>query len=172
MIRRRSLLAALPLAALLPAFTATGGRAPRIGIKSIEQLPRPLPSPYDARADAKAQVEAALQRARASGKPVLIDFGANWCPDCRVLAGVLELPEMRGWVAQKFELVQVDVGRFDRNLDIATRFSGGKLGAIPAVFVIDAKKGKLRNAGSTLALGDARIMSPQAIADWLGKWTA
>ena len=170
MIHRRTLIAALPLAALLPAFSAPGGRAPKIGIRTIDELPRPLPSPSNARADAKGQVEAALQRGRASGKPVLIDFGANWCPDCRVLAGLLELPEMRGWVAQKFELVQVDVGRFDRNLDIADRFAGKPLGAIPAVFVVDAKTGKLRNAGSTLALGDARIMKPQEIANWLAKW--
>jgi thiol-disulfide isomerase/thioredoxin len=171
MIDRRLLLA-LPLLALtLPGFSAAGDRAPKVSIRTVEQLPRPLPSPYDASADAKAQVEAALQRARRSGKPMLIDFGANWCPDCRVLAGVLELPEMRRWISAHFELVQVDVGRFDRNIDIAQRFTGNKLGAIPAVFIVDGKTGKLRNADSTLALGDARIMKPQEIANWLAKWT-
>ena len=166
------MIAALPLAALLPAFSTPGARPPKIGIRTIDDLPRPLPSPYDARADATGQIDAALRRARASGKPVLINFGANWCPDCRVLAGVLELTEMRGWVARKFELVQVDVGEFDRNLDIADRFTGKPLGAIPAVFVIDAKSGKLRNASSTLALGDPRIMKPQEIANWLAKWAS
>lgn len=102
---------------------------------------------------------------------MLIDFGANWCADCRVLAGVLELPEMKPWIAKEFELVQVDVGEFDRNLDIPKRFSGGRLGAIPAIFVIDPRTNKLRNADSTLALGDARVMRPQAIADWLASWT-
>jgi thiol-disulfide isomerase/thioredoxin len=170
MIHRRSLLA-LPLIAFLPAFRSFGGTAPRVSIRSVSQLKRPLPAPYDASVDAKAQVNAALKRAKKAGKPLLIDFGANWCADCRVLAGVLELPEMRGWIAQKFELVQVDVGEFDRNLDIATRFSGEKLGAIPAVFVIDAKRNKLLNAGATLALGDARVMKPQEIADWLANWT-
>jgi len=172
MMHRRSLIAALPLIAAFPALAAPAGRAPKIGIKTVDQLPRPLPSPYDSRADARAQVEAALERGRVSGKPMLIDFGANWCPDCRILAGVLELPEMRGWVGQKFELVQVDVGRFDRNLDIAQRFAGKPLGAIPAVFIVDAKTGKLRNASSTLALGDARIMKPQEIANWLAKWAS
>lgn len=171
MMHRRQILA-LPLLALLPAFGPGGVPAPRIGIRSVSQLPRPLPSPYDASVDAKAQVNAALKRARKSGKPLLIDFGANWCADCRVLAGVLELPEMRPWIARHFELIQVDVGEFDRNLDIAIRFSGKKLGAVPAIFVIDGKTGKLRNADSTLALGDARVMRPQAIADWLATWTA
>jgi thiol-disulfide isomerase/thioredoxin len=176
MIRRRLLLA-LPLLALLPAFGplgAPGGApAPKISIRSVSQLPRPLPSPYDPGANATAQVDAALKRARKSGKPLLIAFGANWCADCRVLAGVLDLPEMRNWLAQHVELVAVSVGEFDRNLDIAARFSGGKrLPAIPAVFIVDARTGKLRNAESILALGDARVMRPQAIADWLATWAA
>ncbi len=170
MMKRRAALVLSTIALLLPA-AASPGRAPHIAIASIEQLPHPLPAPYDASADAHAQVEAALKRARASGKPLLIDFGANWCADCRVLAGVIELPEMRAWVSQKFELVQVDVGRFDRNLDIPKRFSRTPMQAIPAVFVIDGRTGKLRNPGAELALGDARTMSPQAIADWLAKWT-
>lgn len=161
---------ALALSAIALLAAGVPGHAPRVAIASIEQLPRPLPAPYDASDDAHARIEAALKRARASGKPVLIDFGANWCADCRVLAGVLELPEMRGWLARKFELVQVDVGRFDRNLDIPRRFSTTPMEAIPAVFVIDARTGKLRNRGAELALGDARTMSPQAIADWLAKW--
>lgn len=170
MIRRRQILA-LPLLALLPAFRMAPAKAPRISIRSVNQLPRPLPSPYYGTVNATAQVNAALKRARASKKPLLIDFGANWCADCRVLAGVLELPELKPWIAQHFELIQVDVGEFDRNADIAQRFSGKNLGAIPAIFVIDAKTSKLRNAESTLALGDARVMRPQAIADWLATWT-
>jgi thiol:disulfide interchange protein len=162
----------LPLIALmLPASAAPRDPAPRVRIASIEQLPRPLPAPYDSSVDAHAQLEAALARSRASGKPLLIDFGANWCADCRVLAGVLELPEMKPYLARNFELVQVDVGEFDRNLDIPRRFSRTPMQAIPAVFVIDAKTGKLRNPGQELALGDARVMKPQAIADWLAKWT-
>lgn len=168
---RRSLIAALPLVAFLPAFTAPGGRPPKLRAASVNQLPRPLPAPYDAGADGRAQVNAALARAKAAKKPLMIDFGANWCADCRVLAGVLELPEMKDWMAQKFALVQVDVGRFDKNMDIAQRFAGKPLEAIPAVFIVDPKNNALRNRDSILALGDARVMSPQSIADWLAQWT-
>lgn len=164
---RRRLFLGLPLLALLPAMAE---RAPRMRIKSVNQLPQPLPAPYDRRADADAQIDAALVRARASGKPLLIDFGANWCADCRVLAGVLALPELSAWVARNFELVQVDIGEFDRNMNVALRFRRTELDAVPSVFVVDAKTGKLRNAGHELGLGDARVMRPQAIADWLAKW--
>lgn len=164
--------AALALCAtMLLAAHAPAEHAPRLHVASIDELPRPLPAPYDAAADAQAAVRTALARAKASGKPLLIDFGANWCADCRVLAGVLELPELRSYVARNFVLVQVDVGRFDRNLDIVERFGFKELKAVPALFVVDSKTGRLRNASDVLALGDARTMKPQEIADWLARWT-
>lgn len=160
-------------AAVLLASTAAvpaGERAPRVAVRSIDRLPLPLPAPYDRRADAKALVAAAEARARASGKPLLIDFGANWCLDCRVLAGILELPEIKPYVARNFELVQVDIGRFDRNLDIAQRY-GKRVSAVPMIFVVDARTAKLRNPDTLLALGDASLMKPQQVADWLARWT-
>jgi len=164
----RRLFLGLPLLALLPAMTGPEP-APRVRVKSIAQLPKPLPAPYDSQIDAHRQIDAALARARASGKVLLIDFGANWCADCRVLAGVLALPEVRAYLARKYELVQVDIGQFDRNMDIVTRFRRAELEAVPAMFIVDARTGKLRNPGQELGLGNAK-MQPQAIADWLAKW--
>jgi thiol-disulfide isomerase/thioredoxin len=164
------------LAGLLPLLLAAApadrdAHAPRLAVRTLAALPKPLPAPYDSRADAQRQVAAAAARAKASGKRLLIDFGANWCVDCRVLAGVLALPEMRPWVARHFELVQVDVGMFDRNLDIAARYGVQPLEAVPAVFVIDPRTGKLLNRQAILGLGDARLMQPQEMADWLAGWT-
>lgn len=160
---------ALAAAALVAAAPPAGERAPRVAVTSIERLPLPLPAPYDRRADARALAAAAEARARASGKPLLIDFGANWCVDCRVLAGILELPEVRAYVARNFELVQVDIGRFDRNLDIAQRY-GKRVSAVPMIFVVDARTGKLRNPDNLLALGDASLMKPQQVANWPARW--
>jgi thiol:disulfide interchange protein len=166
-VRRGARVAALILAAsLLAGFTDP---APRLGAQSLLQLPRPLPAPYDPGADAAGAVDAALARSRKSGKPVVLDFGANWCVDCRVFAGVLALPEMRRYVARNFELVTIDVGQFDRNLEIAGRY-GVKLTAVPAVLVVEARTGKLRNRRNVLGIGDARTMQPQQMADWLAKW--
>lgn len=161
----------LPLALLASGAGPANDPVPTVTLRSVRQLPRPLPTPYDAARDARADVAAARKRARRTHKLLLIDFGANWCADCRVLAGVLDLPELRGWATRHFEIVQVDVGEFDANLDIAPRYGLARLRAIPAVLVVDPKSGKLLNKGEELALGDARIMRPQAIADWLGKWT-
>ncbi|MBC9034905.1 thioredoxin family protein [Sphingomonas sp. JC676] len=166
-MRRGALVAALVVA--VPALAAPSGTAPRLGAQSLLQLPRPLPSPYDSRADAARDFEAALARAKKSGKPVVVDFGANWCFECRVFAGVLALPDMRRYVARNFELVIVDIGRFDRNLDIAARY-GAKVRAVPAVLVVDARSSKARNPRTLWLADSVPSHKPQEMADWLAKW--
>lgn len=158
------------LALLAPAIAAAQVKAPRVSARSVAWLPYPLPAPYDPRRDARHDVDAAIARAKQSGKPVLIDFGANWCINCRVLAGALALPEMRTWVADKFELVQVDIGRFDRNLDVVRRFGVRGLDGVPAIFVVDARTGKLRNKRETSIASDSVRLQPQEAADWLARW--
>jgi len=158
------LLAAAPLAAAPVA-------APRAGVASFEQLPQPLPLPYHADADAKAQIAAARARAVKANKRLLVDLGGNWCLDCRLLAGVMELPSVRPFVARHFEVVTVDVGRFDKNQDIPAHYGvKGRLAGVPAVFVVDPRTDRVVNAGRTTALADARSLTPQALADWLATW--
>ena len=160
-------LAALTLAA--PAFAAPG---PRVAATSFAELATPLPLPYDEAADAKAKVAAARARATKARKLLLIDLGGNWCLDCRLLAGTMELPGLREFLASKYEIVTVDIGRFDKNLDIAAHyglkdhFGGG----VPSVLIVDPRGDTLKNAGRTAALADARTLSPQALSDWLASW--
>lgn len=168
---RRRLFLSLPLIALLPGMSGAGAPAPRLRVQRLDQLPVPLPAPYRADADATAEVDAALARAKKRGKPLIVDFGANWCVDCRVLAGVIALPEMKPWMARHFELVHVDVGRFDANLDLVRRFGLRQLRGAPSLVIYDAKRGQVRNPKTELALVDARTMTPQAMADWFAQWT-
>jgi thiol-disulfide isomerase/thioredoxin len=144
--------------------------APRVALASLAQLQTPLPLPYDPTADAKADVARAEAKAKASHKLLLIDLGGNWCGDCRVLAGVMRLPEVAAFVNAHYVFVPVDVGRMDRNLDIPGRWGARKLDGVPSLLVVDSH-GKLRDAGHIAALADARSMTPQALADWLARWT-
>ena len=161
-------LAALPFLAV-SAFAAP---APRISIATLADLPIVEKAPYDTGANADAAVAAAFARAGKSGKRVLIDFGGNWCGDCIVLANLLQLPEMKRFMAAHFEIVKVDVGRFDRNLQILARFGAVdrlKSGGVPAIIVAEPD-GAFVNKDDMSALEDARHMTPQAIADWLAQW--
>lgn len=167
-IQRLLALSLLTASLTLPAAAPIS--APRVGIASFEALPKPLPLPYHA-GDAKAQIAAARARAVKAHKRVLIDLGGNWCLDCRLLAGVMETPQMRGFVTKHFEVVTVDVGRFDQNMDIPASYGiKGRLAGVPAVLIVDPKTDKLLNAGRETALADARAMTPQAVADWLAGW--
>ena len=164
---------ALVAAALCTAFAGpvAAAPAPRLNASSFADLKKPLPLPYDETANADAAVAAAKARARARGKLLLIDLGGNWCPDCRVLAGTLALPELRAFIDRHYELVMVDVGRFDRNLQIPARYGiKDRLEGVPSVLVIDPRTDRLINSGRVAALADARAMTPQALADWFAQW--
>lgn len=159
---------AATLMALAPA--ANAATPPKASIASINQLPQPLPLPYDAAANADAQVAAAKARAKKNGKKLLIDLGGNWCPDCRVLAGIMALPSIKAFVARHYEVVMVDIGRFDKNQQVAARYGIARPEGVPALLIVDPKTDKLVNVGRISALADARNMTPQALADWLAQW--
>ncbi|CAN5894305.1 hypothetical protein BH11PSE1_BH11PSE1_28760 [soil metagenome] len=165
------LLAALALTASLVAGPAAAVPAPRVSIADYAQLKTPLPFPYDEAARADADVAKAKARAKAAHKILIIDLGGNWCGDCRILAATLDLPEMKPWVARHFEVVTVDVGRFDKNLQVPAHYGiTARLEGVPALLMVDPATDKLLNKDTVASLADARHMSPQALADWLATW--
>jgi thiol-disulfide isomerase/thioredoxin len=152
----------------LPALAAV--HAPKPSVATLQQMPVVLMQPYDEHADADKDVAAAFARAKISHKRVLIDLGANWCGDCIVLANFVRLPEMSRFVAAHYEWVTVDVGRFNRNLQIPARFGfHDRLKGVPAL-LIATPEGALINGSDVFATADARTMTPQALADYLAKY--
>ena len=166
---KNAIYAAVILALLPWAKPAAAEQAPRLHVRTLEEL-APLPVPYDEQANATAALGAARARAKASRKLLLIDFGGNWCADCRILAGVVEQPEMRPFLKRHYEMVDIDVGVFNRNMDIPAHYGFKELRGVPAVFIVDPNTDQLLNRKSVIALEDARSMSPQSIADWLARW--
>jgi len=165
---RHALATALALLIAAPAAAAT---APHIGIDSFAQLKTPLPYPYTAAANADADVARARARAKKAGKLLLIDLGGNWCADCRILTGVMERPDLKPFLEAHYVTVLVDVGRFDRNLQVPAHYGvTDPLEGVPALLVVDPRTDRLLNAGQVTALADARTMSPQGLADWLARW--
>ncbi len=152
------------LATAAPGHTA--GPTPQCGPGQA----MPVAHPYDAPAAAHQAVEAAFAQARASNKRVLIDFGANWCPDCRMLAGVMQLAPVQSWTAQNFVPVSVNVDHFNVNMDLARQY-GITVKAIPTVLVV-TPDGHVLNPDGTLVLGNARRMSSQAVVDQIAAWNA
>ncbi len=150
-----------------PALSAP---APKVAIASLAQLPTPLPLPYDESADATADVEAGLAKARETHRLLLIDLGGNWCPDCRLLAGLMRQPDLARFVQDHYVVVTVDVGRMNQNLQIPARWGVDRVMGVPSLLIVD-RHGRLLDQGHVAALSDARHMTPQALADWLAQWT-
>lgn len=167
---RRIAFAALALLVVTPFGTVDAAPAPEAGIASLSQLPTPLPFPYDPHADADAAVAAAKARALAGHKLLLIDLGGDWCPDCRILAGVISLPNVKAFVDAHYEVVTVDVGYLDKNQQIPQHYGVGRLVGVPSVLIVDPATDRLLDGGHVAALADARSMTPQALADWLAQW--
>ncbi len=159
-------------ALILSADAASAAQAPRVtSLASLSALATPLPYPYDANENADAKVDAALAEAKRTHKRAFIDLGGNWCGDCRVLAGLMLLPEYTQFIAAHYVVVTVDVGRFDRNLQIPARWGVDvhREGA-PAVLIVDPQTNRMVNTGHAGALEDARHMTPQSILDWIAQW--
>jgi len=91
--------------------------------------------PYRDDADAAAVIVSARQRAVNHAKFLMITFGANWCLDCRTLYQRLRSPEVLAFTADTFEFVNVSVGKFNVNVDLATELGVDLRRGIPvAVF--------------------------------------
>ncbi|MBB5017282.1 protein disulfide-isomerase [Chitinivorax tropicus] len=107
-------------------------------------LDKTKPYPYDEQADAKADLRTAQAAARADGKKVLVVFGANWCPDCRGLSHELINGETAKIVAASYHVVKVNIGRWDKNLDIAEIYGKPQAKGIPALVVLDQEGALLK----------------------------
>jgi thioredoxin 1 len=128
-------------------------------------------APYDEAADAKAQIKGAIAEASQAKVPVLVVFGANWCGDCKVLDMAFKDGAAAPLIARNFKVVKVNVGKFDRNLDIAEAYGVPLKSGIPAVAVL-SPQGRLVYATKAGELADARNMGDKSIYEFFAKFSA
>lgn len=124
--------------------------------------------PYNPKADARAEIAHALTAGRQAHKPTLLIFGANWCGDCRALDTSLHGQKNAALVRQHFEVVKVDVGNWDHNLDIANTYGNPIENGIPAAVVV-SDTGKVVYTTKAGELANARKMSDEGIYDFFSK---
>jgi thiol:disulfide interchange protein len=174
----------LAVVAIIAVAGCSGGPgATASAVRAATPTPRPVatasPTPlvaasaaaplYDPKADARADINAALKAAKGDGKRVLIDFGADWCPDCHVLAAYLDGPAGRALVEPNFHVVRVDVGIWDHNLDVANTYGNPIRIGIPSVVVLD-KAGKVIGTTADGSLANARGMSESDVLGIIAAW--
>ncbi len=128
-------------------------------------------TPYSETADAKLDLKQALAQAVTNNTPIIVVFGANWCPDCQALAHALKTGASAPLLAHDFKIVKVSVGNFDKNLDLANAYGVPLKKGIPAVVILATNNAVLyvTRAGE---LADAKKMGDAGIYDFFKRVTA
>src|ERR1041385_744966 len=127
----------------------------------------PNPQLYKADANATQDIRRALALAAKQHKHLLLDFGGNWCIDCHVLENAFHQPRIAPLLNDNYVVVHVDVGKYDKNLDLAKKYHVDLEKGVPSLAVLDAQ-GKV-----LYATGDferAHVMSEDDVIQFLDKW--
>jgi thioredoxin 1 len=127
--------------------------------------------PYDEKADAKIQIKQTLTEAAKTKTPVIIVFGANWCPDCRVLDIAMKTGSSAPLFAKDFKIVKVDIGQWDKNFDVAKTYGVPLDKGIPAVAIISSSS-EVLYVTKEGELANAQKMGDKGIYEFLKKVTA
>ena len=128
---------------------------------------QPNPHLYKADANAAQEIRQALAAAGKQHKNVLLDFGGNWCLDCHVLDNAFHQPRIAPLLNNNYVLVHVDVGRYEKNLDLAKKYHVDLEKGVPSLAVLDAKGNVLY---ATRDFERARVMSEEDVIQFLEKW--
>ena len=171
MMRKLPLMMAA-IAAMAMAGNALADPAPKLPYTKMADLPIVSMQVYDEKANADQVVDDAMARAKKTHKLLLIDEGGNWCPDCVVLHNLMLVPAMQKFIDAHYVVALVDVGKFDRNPQIAARYGYmERLKGVPTILVVDPKTNKVINSEQVFALSNAGHQTPQDLADYLARWT-
>lgn len=124
---------------------------------------------YNETADAKLDIKHAL--AMATNTPIIIIFGANWCPDCLELDDAMKQGANAALLARDFRVVKVDVGHLDKNVDVAKSYDVAMEKGIPVAAIISPKN-KVLYVTQGADLADAEKKGGDGIYQFFKRATA
>lgn len=87
-----------------------------------------------------------------SPKPVLIDFSAQWCGPCKMMAPILK--EVAGAMGERVRIIKIDV---DKNPAVAQKY---QVMSVPTLMVFKNGQSLFRQSG---------VMQARQIIDMLNK---
>jgi len=138
------------------------------------------PTAYDvpllSESDLAVTLVDACARARDRDQPLLVEFSATWCGDCRKLHGMKQEPAL-AMELERWPSVVVNVGRFDRHRRLLAAFDVESIAhwEVLAPSRCDEPVATWPSlAARTLEVssGAARSLTPAALADWLARLRA
>jgi uncharacterized protein YyaL (SSP411 family) len=130
---------------------------------------KPNPNLYPANANAKADIRAALGKATRQNKRVLLVFGGLWCIDCHILDQAFHSVEIKPLLDANYVVVHVDIGKYDKNLDVAKKYEVQPEKGVPVLAVVDSS-GKLVFSQKNHEFSAAHNMTVEDVTAFLNKW--
>ena len=137
----------------------------RIALKPAELPITPHPEPYCNGVIDLRELKKFIQSSIDLNKQPIIIFGANWCPDARLLEAILQLPSARQFLDAKCNILNIDVGDYEINTELFKYFDPEIETGIPRVFILDLNGNPL-NMNSNDKMRNARQQSPQEIFNY------
>ena len=137
----------------------------RIALKPSELALTPHPEPYSNDVIDLKELKKFIQSSIDLNKQPIIIFGANWCPDARLLEATLQLPSVRQFLDTKCNILNIDVGNYEVNTELFKYFDPEIEAGIPRVFILDLNGNPL-NMNSNDKMRTARQQSPQEIFNY------
>ena len=129
----------------------------------------PHPEPYLGLIAYILDIQEFIQRTIKSNKQPIVIFGANWCPDARLLEGVIQLPTVKNFLEKNANILNIDVGNYEMNTELFSFFDKNIEEGIPRVFIMD-RKGKTLNLHVNDTMRKARDLTTQDIFNYLQEF--
>lgn len=82
------------------------------------------------------EVEQALLKVKQKPGGVMIIFGADWCPPCRQLDEILDQSDVKNDLRPLYEIVKIDIGHWDKNMDTAKKYGNPIRQGIPGIVLL------------------------------------
>ena len=134
-------------------------------VPNEEILEKPFPLPYERVHVSESDLRNFIGNTINNNKQPVVIFGANWCPDCRILSAVLDLKTVNKYINDNFEILYIDLGRYDINMSLMEFFDIMPQQGIPRVVIL-SKDQKVLNVKDTGDWTPARSRPKQEIFNY------
>ena len=125
---------------------------------------------YPEGGDARQEIQTAIAKADREHKRVILDFGGNWCGDCRALDRYFHQDPNAALLKANFVLVDINIGRFDKNVALAEKYGVPLKRGVPALAVLD-HKGSVLYSQKNGEFESMRSMDPGSVTQFLQRWS-
>ncbi len=143
-------------------FVLAASAKQKIMLDDSDIIASPLPLPYNGSEYSTNDLNEFISNTITKDKQPIIIFGANWCPDCRIFSATMDIPKVKSYIDQNFEVLYVDVKRYEINMSLMEEFCIEPAEGIPRLLIFD-KNRKLINSSNTTEWRTARDRTSQEI---------